>query len=67
MYLPRQVAPDVAGITVQTDGSKSELTLVVEDELDLRISTIGLLAELGYAVLEAADGATALRLLGRSS
>jgi CheY-like chemotaxis protein len=67
MYLPRQVAPDVAEITVQTDGSKSELTLVVEDELDLRISTIGLLAELGYAVLEAADGATALRLLGRSS
>jgi CheY-like chemotaxis protein len=67
MYLPRQVAPDVAEITVQTDGSKSELTLVVEDELDLRIWTIGLLAELGYAVLEAADGATALRLLGRSS
>jgi CheY-like chemotaxis protein len=36
---------------------------VVEDEDDVRASTVGMLEELGYGVLKAPDGHAALRLL----
>ena len=39
------------------------MILVVEDEPDVRDSTAGMIEELGYAVLTAADGHAALRLL----
>ena len=68
MYLPRVVSSDTAAeISAQPGatptGSKAELILVVEDEDDVRASTVGMLEELGYAVLKAADGPAALRLL----
>jgi signal transduction histidine kinase len=42
-----------------------ETILVVEDDDDVRAHTVDLLRELGYRVLEAHDGNTALRLLSR--
>jgi CheY-like chemotaxis protein len=46
-------------------GHGAETILVVEDDDDVRAHTVDLLRELGYRVLEAHDGETALRLLGR--
>ena len=68
MYLPRlALAEATAAIAGQSDaapgGTKAEVILVVEDEPDVRLSTVGMLEELGYAVVEAADGASALQLL----
>lgn len=40
-----------------------ELILLVEDDDDVRASTAGILVELGYEVLTAADGRAALQLL----
>ena len=37
--------------------------LIVEDDPDVRSYTIEMVSDLGYQVLSAADGATALRLL----
>ena len=42
-----------------------ETILVVEDDDDVRAHTVDLLRELGYRVLEAYDGESALRLLAR--
>ncbi len=68
MYLPRllsaDAAADIAGQPgAAPGGNRSEVILVVEDEPDVRVSTVGMLEELGYAVVEAADGASALQLL----
>jgi len=68
MYLPRLVSTEApAKISAQSGaipgGSKGELILVVEDEDDVRASTVGMLEELGYGVLKAPDGHAALRLL----
>jgi len=41
----------------------SEVVLVVEDDPDVRALAVGLVAGLGYRVLEAADGPSALALL----
>jgi CheY-like chemotaxis protein len=41
----------------------SETILVVEDDADVRTNTVDLLKELGYRVLEAADGPAALRAM----
>ncbi|RZF64125.1 hybrid sensor histidine kinase/response regulator [Sphingomonas populi] len=46
-------------------GKFSETILVVEDDDDVRAYTVGILRELGYRVVEAHDGAAALRLLER--
>ncbi|WP_380872435.1 hypothetical protein ACFB49_33700 [Sphingomonas sp. DBB INV C78] len=43
----------------------SETVLVVEDDDDVRAYSVGVLRELGYRVIEAHDGATAIRLLER--
>jgi CheY-like chemotaxis protein len=72
IYLPRllsdvgpedesQVAPGV-----ETSPS-SETILVVEDDDDVRAYTVECLRELGYRVLEAHDGPSALRLLERQN
>lgn len=45
-------------------GSADETILVVEDDEDVRAYTVGILRELGYHVVEAQDGDSALRLLG---
>jgi CheY-like chemotaxis protein len=39
---------------------------VVEDDDDVRAYTVGILRELGYRVMEAHDGSTALKLLERA-
>ena len=44
-----------------------ETILVVEDEPDLRAYTIEALCDLGYRVLEAADGREALELVAKHS
>lgn len=41
-----------------------ECILVVEDDNEVRKTTIALLSDLGYQVLEAGDGPSALRMLG---
>lgn len=46
-------------------GERSETILVVEDDDDVRIYSTESLLELGYSVLESADGASALRMLER--
>ncbi|MBT2246102.1 ATP-binding protein [Sphingobium yanoikuyae] len=46
-------------------GLPSETILVVEDDDDVRAYTVGSLRELGYRVVEAHDGASALALLDR--
>ncbi|MEG3091487.1 PAS domain-containing hybrid sensor histidine kinase/response regulator [Sphingomonas sp. PB1R3] len=66
LFLPRfdGVAPPietVAPVSRPTHGS--ETILVVEDDADVRAYSTEALRELGYDVLEAEDGATALALL----
>jgi signal transduction histidine kinase len=46
-------------------GSQLETVLVVEDDSDVRAYTVELLRELGYLVIEAHDGAAALKCLER--
>ncbi len=45
------------------EGSTSETILVVEDDGNVRTSSVDALRDLGYRVIEAADGQSALRLL----
>jgi len=57
-----QVAPSPLPV-----GTEAEVILVVEDDEDVRANTITMLRELGYRVLEAPDGPSALQALqGRS-
>jgi signal transduction histidine kinase/CheY-like chemotaxis protein len=68
LYLPRLLGAEAAA-DAQAEpravpaGASSELVLMVEDDEDVRANTVAMLRELGYGVLEATDGATALRLL----
>jgi signal transduction histidine kinase len=70
LYLPRLV-DEAAPTEIRTEprpvpeGQPDELILVVEDNTDVRDYTVGMMRELGYAVLAAGDGPEALRLLGR--
>ena len=68
LYLPRLVtagesrepSPDASATT----GRRGERhVLVVEDDDDVRAHAVAILSELGYAVLEAPDAASALRVL----
>ncbi|MFC3580947.1 hybrid sensor histidine kinase/response regulator [Sphingomonas hylomeconis] len=67
IYLPRsmtvadQPAPD--GSVAIDPGNRSETILVVEDDEDVRTYTVEILRELGYRVVEAPDGPTALRTI----
>jgi len=68
LYLPRLASPDAEGdgdSVEQTPpkAARSEVILVVEDEEAVRAFTVEMLRELGYGVLEAANGQTALRLI----
>ena len=71
MYLPRLLreAPDdeeSGSLTTSFESSpRQEAVLVVEDDDDVRAYTVDCLRELGYRVLEAHDGPSALRLLER--
>ena len=69
IYLPRLIGGE-ADEAADTDdnvpeGSRDETILVCEDDDDVRAYTVEVLRELGYRVLEAHDGPSALRLLER--
>jgi PAS domain S-box-containing protein len=69
LYLPRlgsgDRAGDMGGDAPETSAQRPDATiLVVEDDDDVRRHAVGILRELGYRVVEAADGPAALRLLG---
>jgi CheY-like chemotaxis protein len=69
IYLPRllrEMAPaeDPASTGVP-DGASGETILVVEDDDDVREYSVSTLRDLGYRVIEAHDGPSALRLLER--
>lgn len=66
IYLPRCAAEEAAPQPPPADEQVlggSERILVVEDDAELRASVADTLGELGYQVLQAADGAEALGLL----
>jgi len=67
LYLPRyRGADDIVDDSEETyelPRGRSELVLVVEDDPDVRDYTVEMVGDLGYSVLSAADGASALRLL----
>jgi PAS domain S-box-containing protein len=69
LFLPRQLGvgeiPSEPDKVVAEPGRQNETILVVEDDEDVRAYAVGILRELGYRVIEAHDGATALQLLER--
>ncbi|TCM20640.1 PAS domain S-box-containing protein [Novosphingobium sp. PhB165] len=69
LYLPRSIAEAEQSsdqlIASAEMGSPSETILVVEDDDDVRAYTVGALRDLGYGVIEAHDGASALGMLAR--
>ena len=68
IYLPRLLSASMASET-STDhrgvegSARQEVVLIVEDDDDVRTYTVESLQELGYHVLEAPDGPSALRLM----
>lgn len=70
IYLPRLAAGDAAedqtSEAIIPEG-ENETILVIEDDDDVRTYSVETLRELGYRVLEAHDGPSALRLLERQS
>jgi len=69
IYLPRLVGDEAVeeerdDVPVP-EGTRDETILVCEDDDDVRAYTVEVLRELGYRVLEAHDGPSALRLLER--
>jgi PAS domain S-box-containing protein len=70
IYLPRLIAADApeeeeAQQAIVPEGAREEIILVCEDDEDVRAYSLEVLRELGYGVLEAADGPAALHLLER--
>lgn len=67
LYLPRSVDDNSALVPklneLAPEIPKQETVLVVEDDEDVRRYAVSMLRELGYNVVEAGDGAAALRLL----
>jgi PAS domain S-box-containing protein len=69
LYLPRLLAEPVVAVILESalpaEGSPEETILVLEDDDDVRTSSVESLREIGYRVIEAHDGPSALRLLER--
>ena len=65
VYLPRvaEAARDDHAVPAQASARGTETVLVVEDEKALRRAASRILSSAGYTVLEAADGAEALRMM----
>jgi PAS domain S-box-containing protein len=67
LYLPRyRGAEDLTDESAETHGvprGRAEVVLVVEDDPDVRDYTVEMVSDLGYTVLSAVDGASALRQL----
>jgi PAS domain S-box-containing protein len=71
IYLPRHTSEadvelDAAQIPVEPQRSDGETVLVVDDEPLVRMIIVEQLEDLGYTVLEAGDGPTALKTLNSS-
>ena len=72
IYLPRLLtAKDDIEVEVQQSeppkGDREELVLVVEDDDDVRTYSTELMRDLGYQVIDASNGAAAMRLLEQYS
>jgi PAS domain S-box-containing protein len=71
IYLPRlhslEPLDEAEEDSTPPDGSSEETILVVEDDDDVRAYSVETLRELGYRVIEAHDGPSALRLLERQA
>jgi CheY-like chemotaxis protein len=72
IYMPRLVEDGVplherTGQAPLMAGSEREIILVVEDDEDVRANTVAMLRELGYGIMEAPDGFSALEILSRGS
>jgi PAS domain S-box-containing protein len=71
IYLPRLSATEDAAVVSEDQpepvGGSEETILVVEDDDDVRAYSVEILRELGYRVVEAHDGPSALRLLERQA
>jgi PAS domain S-box-containing protein len=69
IYLPRyrgnEPEGEAEGTPLLPQGHSSEVILVVEDDDDVRSYSTDSLRDLGFTVIEAQDGPTALRLLQR--
>jgi CheY-like chemotaxis protein len=69
IYLPRLLGQaleeEEAEEAFAPEGAREETILVCEDDDDVRAYSVEVLRELGYRVLEAHDGPSALRLLER--
>ncbi|MDH3473850.1 MAG: PAS domain S-box protein [Rhodospirillales bacterium] len=66
LYLPRARRADLPAWEIEDDPTpvaRDETILVVEDDPEVRALTVSMLDELGYSVLEAEDGKTALPIL----
>jgi len=67
IYLPRwsggEANPSTEFEEIIPEADSGEIVLVVEDDDDVRASTVEALRELGYRVIEAHDGLSALRRL----
>ena len=68
IYLPRYLgeAPAAEGLATRLDvavTSQGETVLIVDDEPTVRMLVMDILEDLGYAVLEAADSLTGLKIL----
>jgi signal transduction histidine kinase len=67
IYLPRLYSNESAAAAEPSariaPGRDDETILAVEDDIDVRAHTSGILRELGYRVLEAANGAAALEIV----
>ena len=69
LYLPRLMTNSVplhgvAEATITLPGKQNEVILIVEDDEDVRAYSAGVLRDLGYRVVEAPDGPTALSEFG---
>jgi PAS domain S-box-containing protein len=67
ILLPRSHSVEIPGpaaAAVDVTGGE-ETILVVEDDADVRLTAVGMLVQLGYRVIDAADGAAALAILER--
>ncbi len=69
MYLPRSLAgaEEARHEEQETEPrARGETILVVEDDPDVRALAVALLSDLGYEIVEAADGDSALAALDRT-
>jgi PAS domain S-box-containing protein len=71
IYLPRLAAGDAEEASAvpifPPEGAAAETILVVEDDEDVRAQSAEALGELGYRVIQAQDGPSALRVLRREA